>query len=85
MLAAHRGNIKTVLIPADNERDLADIPDNIKSDLNILPVRWIDEVLEHALQYQPTSTAVDAESIPETESSGEETDQSGEEKPINTH
>ena len=85
LLAAHRGNIKTVLIPADNERDLADIPDNIKSDLNILPVRWIDEVLEHALQYQPTPTAVDAESIPETESSGEETDQSGEEKPINTH
>ncbi|MFZ8989728.1 MAG: endopeptidase La, partial [Pseudohongiellaceae bacterium] len=53
LLAAHRGNIKTVLIPADNERDLADIPDNIKSDLQIVPVRWIDEVLEHALQYQP--------------------------------
>ena len=85
LLAAHRGNIKTVLIPADNERDLADIPDNIKSDLHIVPVRWIDEVLEHALQYQPTLTAVDAESIPEAESSGEETDQSGEEKPINTH
>ncbi|MGB1668048.1 MAG: endopeptidase La [Pseudohongiellaceae bacterium] len=85
LLAAHRGNIKTVLIPADNERDLADIPDNIKSDLQIVPVRWIDEVLEHALQYQPTPTAADAESIPETESSGEETDQSGEEKPINTH
>ena len=85
LLAAHRGNIKTVLIPADNERDLADIPDNIKSDLQIVPVRWIDEVLEHALQYQPTPATVDAESIPETESSGEETDQSGEEKPINTH
>jgi ATP-dependent Lon protease len=85
LLAAHRGNIKTVLIPADNERDLADIPDNIKSDLQIVPVRWIDEVLEHALQYQPTPVTVDAESIPETESSGEETDQGGEEKPINTH
>ena len=85
LLAAHRGNIKTVLIPADNERDLADIPDNIKSDLQIVPVRWIDEVLEHALQYQPTPATVDAESIPETESSGEETDQGGEEKPINTH
>ncbi len=85
LLAAHRGNIKTVLIPADNERDLADIPDNIKSDLHIVPVRWIDEVLEHALQYQPTRTAVDAESISETESSGEESDQSGEEKSINTH
>jgi ATP-dependent Lon protease len=85
LLAAHRGNIKTVLIPADNERDLADIPDNIKSDLQIVPVRWIDEVLEHALQYQPSPTAVGVESIPETESSGEETDQGGEEKPINTH
>ncbi|HCI87877.1 MAG TPA: endopeptidase La, partial [Gammaproteobacteria bacterium] len=54
LLAAHRGNIKTVIIPADNERDLAEIPDNIKADLEIVPVRWIDEVLEHALQYQPT-------------------------------
>ena len=85
LLAAHRGNIKTVLIPADNERDLTDIPDNIKSDLHIVPVRWIDEVLEHALQYQPTPTAVDAESIPETDSSGDEPDQNSEEKPINTH
>ena len=85
LLAAHRGNIKVVLIPADNERDLADIPENIKSDLQIVPVRWIDEVLEHALQYQPSPTAVGVESIPETESSGEETDQGGEEKLINTH
>ena len=85
LLAAHRGNIKAVLIPADNERDLADIPENIKSDLQIVPVRWIDEVLEHALQYQPSPTAVGVESIPETESSGEETDQGGEEKLINTH
>ena len=85
LLAAHRGNIKEVLIPADNERDLADIPENIKSDLQIVPVRWIDEVLEHALQYQPSPTAVGVESIPETESAGEETDQGGEEKLINTH
>jgi ATP-dependent Lon protease len=85
LLAAHRGNIKAVLIPADNERDLADIPEKIKSDLQIVPVRWIDEVLEHALQYLPSPTAVGVESIPETESSGEETDQGGEEKPINTH
>jgi len=54
LLAAHRGNIKTVTIPADNERDLTEIPDNIKADLEVIPVRWIDEVLEHALQYQPT-------------------------------
>ena len=53
-MAAHRGNIKTVVIPADNERDLAEIPDNIKEDLKIVPVKWIDEVLETALQFQPT-------------------------------
>ncbi|MCY4355985.1 MAG: endopeptidase La [Gammaproteobacteria bacterium] len=54
LLAAHRGKIKTVVIPADNERDLEEIPDNIKADLTIVPVGWIDEVLEHALQFQPT-------------------------------
>ncbi len=53
LLAAHRGGIKRVLIPKDNERDLRDIPDNIKEDLDIRPVRWIDEVLEFALQYMP--------------------------------
>ncbi len=58
LLAAHRGNIKTVLIPADNERDLAEIPDNIKADLEIIPVRWIDQVLEVALQHQPTPLPV---------------------------
>ncbi len=54
LLAAHRGGIKTVLIPHENERDLKDIPDNIKSDLKIIPVKWIDEVLEVALQSMPT-------------------------------
>ena len=50
LLAAHRGGTKTVLIPKDNERDLKDIPENVKNDLIIHPVRWIDEVLEFALQ-----------------------------------
>jgi len=54
LLAAHRGGIKTVIIPKENEADLRDIPDNIKSDLDIKPVKWIDEVLEIALQYMPT-------------------------------
>ncbi|WP_425428393.1 endopeptidase La [Agarilytica rhodophyticola] len=54
LLAAHRGGIKVVVIPKDNEADLRDIPDNIKSDLSIHPVKWIDEVLEVALQYMPT-------------------------------
>ncbi|GLS26938.1 endopeptidase La [Marinibactrum halimedae] len=53
LLAAHRGGIKTVLIPADNERDLKEIPDNIKADLDVRPVKWIDQVLEIALQHMP--------------------------------
>ncbi|MGB0733690.1 MAG: endopeptidase La, partial [Pontibacterium sp.] len=53
LLAAHRGGIKTVVIPEENERDLKEIPENIKADLEICPVRWIDEVLEIALKYQP--------------------------------
>ncbi|WP_331346836.1 endopeptidase La [Cellvibrio sp. UBA7661] len=53
LLAAHRGGIKTVIIPADNERDLKEIPDNIKEDLHIKPVKWIDEVLAIALQSSP--------------------------------
>ena len=53
LLAAHRGGITTVLIPADNAKDLVEIPDNIKQNLLIKPVHWIDEVLEVALQYMP--------------------------------
>lgn len=53
LLAAHRGGIKTVIIPAENERDLKEIPANIKADLSIKPVKWIDEVLEIALQHSP--------------------------------
>ena len=53
LLAAHRGGIKTVIIPAGNERDLKEIPANIKADLSIKPVQWIDEVLALALQHMP--------------------------------
>jgi ATP-dependent Lon protease len=53
LLAAHRGGIKTVIIPEENERDLKEIPDNIKADLQIKPVKWIDEVLEIALESMP--------------------------------
>ena len=53
LLAAHRGGIQTVIIPEENERDLVDIPKNIKHYLDIRPVRWIDEVLEVALTNQP--------------------------------
>ena len=50
LLAAHRGGIKTVIIPKDNERDLAEIPDNVIADLVIHPVKWIEEVLDIALE-----------------------------------
>ncbi|WP_339725224.1 endopeptidase La [uncultured Paraglaciecola sp.] len=53
LLAAHRGGIKTVIIPKENERDLEEIPDNVKQDLNIHPVQWIDEVLALALEEHP--------------------------------
>jgi ATP-dependent Lon protease len=53
LLAAHRGGVKTVLIPEDNVKDLADIPENAKNHLEIVPVRWIDQVLEVALESMP--------------------------------
>jgi len=53
LLAAHRGGISTVLIPEENEKDLSEIPKNIKQDLKILSVRWIDSVLNVALQHMP--------------------------------
>ncbi|MDC0663489.1 endopeptidase La [Marinobacter sp. SS21] len=53
LLAAHRGGIKTVIIPDENVRDLKEIPDNIKESLEIKPVKWIDEVLDIALAYAP--------------------------------
>ncbi|MDZ7918476.1 endopeptidase La [Rhodoferax sp.] len=53
LLAALRGGIKTVLIPEQNAKDLQDIPENVKNGLEIVPVRWIDQVLELALERQP--------------------------------
>ena len=53
LLAAHRGGITTVLIPDDNTKDLAEIPDNIKEKLDIRSVKWIDEVLQVALTHMP--------------------------------
>ncbi len=53
LLAAHRGGIKSVIIPAENVKDLKEIPDNIKKDLDIKPVQWIDEVLTYALNGYP--------------------------------
>lgn len=79
LLAAHRGGIKTVLIPEENARDLKEIPDNIKADLSIKTVKWIDEVLAVALTKQPTplpDDVVAALSVKNDEISGER---------VNTH
>ena len=85
LLAAHRGNIRTVIIPADNERDLKEIPDNVKSELDIRPVRWIDQVLEIALEYQPTPKAEESTGKSAISSSGEEPEKGKDELHINTH
>ncbi|MBT9456923.1 MAG: endopeptidase La [Burkholderiaceae bacterium] len=53
LLAAHRGGIKTVLIPEENAKDLQDIPENVKNQIEIVPVKWIDQVLELALETMP--------------------------------
>ena len=57
LLAAHRGGLDKVLIPEENEKDLAEIPKNIKDKLTIVPVKWIDEVMEHALAHMPVPEA----------------------------
>jgi ATP-dependent Lon protease len=59
LLAAHRGGIKTVLIPEENVKDLAEIPENVKNKLDIHPVKWIDSVLEMALERKPEPLAVE--------------------------
>jgi ATP-dependent Lon protease len=64
LLAAHRGGIKTVLIPDENQKDLVEIPDNIKGNLEIKPVKWIDEVLTVALTQQPGLAGVEPPTPP---------------------
>ena len=61
LLAAHRGGITTAIIPAENEKDLTDIPQNIKSKIKIIPVRWIDQVIEIALAHRPTPLEIDSD------------------------
>ena len=78
LLAAHRGGIQTVIIPEENERDLVEIPKNIKQNLDIRPVRWIDEVLEVALADRPKPRVQQGETEVATssDSSDEETEDS---------
>ncbi len=83
LLAAHRGGIKTVLIPDENVRDLKEIPDNIKESLEIRPVKWIDEVLDIALAYPPEPRTADESS---GAGSGKPRDDEGDAaERINTH
>ena len=77
LLAAHRGGIKTVIIPEENARDLKEIPDNIKADLTIKTVKWIDEVLAIALAQQPRPLVDEIVALPVTNEEGEER--------VNTH
>jgi len=72
LLAAHRGGITTVLIPLENEKDLVEIPKNIKDKLTIVPVKWIDQVLEHALQHMPLPEAAAGDEKAEPKSSADE-------------
>jgi len=72
LLAAHRGGITKVLIPQENEKDLAEIPKNIKDKLTIVPVKWIDQVLEHALIKMPLPEAQSEDAKSEPKSGSEE-------------
>jgi len=82
LLAAHRGGISIVLIPEENRKDLAEIPKNVKDKLDIRPVRWIDEVLQVALQHQPTPLEDDGGTVPARKSK-EKT--SSKENPLTAH
>lgn len=66
LLAAHRGGIKTVLIPEENVKDLAEIPANAKNSLEIIPVKWIDQVLENALERMPVEVEEPAQVVSAT-------------------
>jgi len=85
LLAAHRGNIKTVIIPADNEQDLREIPDNIKADMNICPVKWIDQVLELALESQPIPNDDPVVAKTAISSGSDDAETSKDENHANTH
>ena len=85
LLAAHRGGIETVVIPKENERDLKEIPDNIKEDLDIHCVKWIDEVLEIALQRKPDPLEdAEADTLSPIKS-GDEADDEEQSDRISTH
>ena len=85
LLAAHRGGVKQVVIPAENEKDLKEIPDNVKSKLQIHPVKWIEEVLQVALEKMPEPHVGDSENLlPKSEMTGK-TGRKGKSQPLNPH
>lgn len=83
LLAAHRGGIKTVVIPDENVRDLKEIPENIKESLEIVPVKWIDEVLDIALAYPPEPRTADPAEKGGSSKAGDDAGDAAER--INTH
>ena len=74
LLAAVRGGLQTALIPEENVKDLAEIPDTIKGKIEIIPVKWIDQVLEHALERAPTPLPATAAETPVTAEAAAGTD-----------
>jgi ATP-dependent Lon protease len=83
LLAARRGGIKTVIIPKENERDLKEVPENIKADLEICAVKWIDEVLSLALEKMPEPLS-DEDFFANSVTAGPDTEKDGENR-VNTH
>jgi len=85
LLAAHRGGITTVLIPEENRKDLAEIPKNVKDKLDIRPVKWIDQVLEVALQHSPVPVTAGKEEPKAEEKVKGKAKPAGKSKPVRTH
>jgi ATP-dependent Lon protease len=83
LLAAHRGGIEIVLIPEENRKDLAEIPKNVKDKLDIRPVKWIDEVLQEALQHQPVPLAEEGKEAAERKAVKNK--EKGRQKPVTAH
>lgn len=85
LLAAHRGGISTVIIPSENERDINEIPDNIKNNLRIIPVKWMDDVLEIALEKMPEPSETDEGNTVGIKEVGDKSEKENDKNRINPH
>ncbi len=83
LLAAHRGGVKHVIIPAENEKDLREIPENVKENLSIHAVKWMDEVLELALTTMPEPRLKDDVASTGTETNDQSAGEAGRDKAAN--